>query len=136
MESDHGEQTKSIAARHRLSSCSSRRNIETNDHHRVKTSLSDVLFISSIDICFSCVIGTMCDPQIEFQRINPTTQVALYSLCPNNCSNLLEITWKIYRGSINSSLNNVTEWTLFNRTDQQENQWFFGNLVCLFPEYL
>ena len=61
----------------------------------------------------SCVISTMCDPRMEFQRLNPSTQVALFALCTENCSDLQEINWKIYRGSINP-----TEWILFNQTDQ------------------
>ena len=69
----------------------------------------------------------MCQLNLEFQQINPSTQVALFSRCSGNCSDLLEIKWKIYRGEINSSLNNFTDWIPFNPTDH----WFFGKSLRL-----
>ena len=78
-------------------------------------------------VVFRCVISTMCDPQMQFQRINPSTQVALFSRCTDNCSDLTSITWKIYRGSINSSVDNLTQWIPFNPTDQS----FFGKSLLL-----
>ncbi len=36
-------------------------------------------------------------------RINPNTQLALSSICPNNCPLNLNITWNIYQGSMNFS---------------------------------
>jgi hypothetical protein len=66
----------------------------------------------------------MCVPNMEFQLVNPTTQVALFSLCLGNCSSIENITWNIYQGS-NASLSTV-QWTLFNQINQYENSWFFG----------
>lgn len=65
----------------------------------------------------------MCFPRMKFQRVNPTTQVALFALCPGLCSSLSTISWKIYRGSINSSLNSFTEWILLHPNN---SRWFFG----------
>lgn len=67
----------------------------------------------------------MCVPNVEFQLVNPTTQVALFSLCQGNCSVIQHITWNIYYGSINSA-SNFTQWILFNDTAFHENPWFFG----------
>jgi hypothetical protein len=67
----------------------------------------------------------MCLPDLEFQFVNPTTQVALFSFCPESCSSINNITWNIYFGIMNSS-SNFTQWTLFNQTNQYENTWFFG----------
>ena len=54
----------------------------------------------------------------EYQFVNPTTQVALFSLCIGNCSSILQkIIWNLYSGEANSSL-----WILFNQTQN----YFFG----------
>ena len=71
----------------------------------------------------------MCVPNLEFQLVNPTTQVALFSICVGNCSTIQNITWNIYYGEINSS-SNFTKWTLFNQTTYQ-NIWFFGKYFHL-----
>ncbi|CAF4160578.1 unnamed protein product, partial [Adineta steineri] len=76
-------------------------------------------------IFIGCVISTMCHPNLEFQFVNPTTQVALFAICNRNCTSLESIIWNIYQGSSNSS-SNVTQWILFNRTNAYENIWFFG----------
>ncbi|CAF1452778.1 unnamed protein product [Adineta ricciae] len=76
-------------------------------------------------IVIGCIIQTVCIPNLEFQLVNPTTQVALFSACSSNCSTIVNITWNVYFGSMNSS-SNVTKWTLFNQTDVYENIWFFG----------
>jgi hypothetical protein len=67
----------------------------------------------------------MCAPNLEFQLVNPTTQVALFSLCVGNCTKIENITWNIYSGSINSS-SNFTKWILLNQTTSYQNNWFFG----------
>jgi hypothetical protein len=67
----------------------------------------------------------MCVPNLEFQLVNPTTQVALFSICTGNCTTLQTIKWNIYHGIINSSLN-VTKWNLLNQMNSYENIWFFG----------
>jgi hypothetical protein len=72
----------------------------------------------------------MCVPNLEFQLLNPTTQVALFSICIGNCTIIQNITWNIYQGSMNSS-SNFTQWTLFNQITYQ-NIWFFGRSSSLF----
>jgi hypothetical protein len=67
----------------------------------------------------------MCIPNIEFQLINPTTQVALFAICDENCINIQNIEWNIYQGEMNSSTN-ITIWTLFDQTNSNESIWFFG----------
>jgi hypothetical protein len=62
----------------------------------------------------SCVISTMCSPNIEYQYINPSTQVALFSDCVGRCRSVLNIHWKIYQG-LNDSLRNIVEWTPFTQ---------------------
>jgi hypothetical protein len=69
-------------------------------------------------------------PDSEYQTVNPTTQVALFSICVGNCTIIQNITWNIYYGTINSSLN-VTQWTLFNQTTSYQNIWFFGRDLFL-----
>ena len=81
-----------------------------------------------------CVISTLCTPDQEFQRINPTTQVALLSECPENRSALINITWNIYQG-VNGSLLTI-EWTLYNQTNQKEDIWFFGKRIILSSLFL
>ncbi|CAF4263685.1 unnamed protein product [Adineta steineri] len=68
----------------------------------------------------------MCVPNLEFQLLNPTTQVALFTICIGTCTNLESIKWNIYQGSDNSTSSNSTQWTLFNQTSSYENIWFFG----------
>ena len=63
----------------------------------------------------------MCAPNLEFQRVNPTTQVALFSVCVGTCLSIENITWKIYQGNFNST-SRVVQWTVFNQT----NIWFYG----------
>ncbi|CAF0785734.1 unnamed protein product [Adineta steineri] len=77
-------------------------------------------------IAVGCVISTMCVPNLEFQLLNPTTQVALFTICIGTCTNLQSIKWNIYQGSHNSTSSNYTQWTLFNQTSSYENIWFFG----------
>jgi len=66
----------------------------------------------------------MCIPNMEFQLINPTTQVALFSICLESCSLIESITWNIYQGLNGSS--SIIQWTLYNQTNQYQNIWFFG----------
>ena len=67
----------------------------------------------------------MCAPNLEFQLVNPTTQVALFSICNGNCTNIRNIIWNIYQGSRNLSLNFI-KWNLFDQMNLYENSWFFG----------
>jgi len=68
-------------------------------------------------IAIGCVIESLCSPNLEYQFVNPTTQVALFSLCLRNCSLIKSISWNVYSRQPNSSL-----WILFNQTEN----WFFG----------
>ena len=70
----------------------------------------------------------MCIPNLEFQRVNPTTQVALFSECLGNCFSSMNISWNIYQGLNGSSA--TTEWTLFTQTAQYDNIWFFGRHIA------
>ncbi|UJR38826.1 hypothetical protein I4U23_031491 [Adineta vaga] len=76
-------------------------------------------------VTVGCVISTMCMSNMEYQSVNPTTQVALFSICNDNCSSLSNITWNIYEGLLNSS-SNIVKWTRFNSTIAKKNIWFFG----------
>ena len=67
-----------------------------------KTSLP-TLRISQVLSSFSCVISGMCNADAEYQVINPTTQVALFSFCLDNCSTIEDIIWNIYQGTKNDS---------------------------------
>ncbi|CAF3807836.1 unnamed protein product [Rotaria sp. Silwood1] len=77
-------------------------------------------------IAIGCVISTMCVPNLEFQLVNPSTQVALFAICVGICTNIKNIRWNVYQGSANSSAN-ITLWLLFNQMISYENIWFFGS---------
>ena len=70
----------------------------------------------------------MCILNLEFQLVNPTTQVALFSECRENCATLMNITWNIYQG-LNGSLATM-HWTPLNQISQHDNSWFFGRLIA------
>jgi hypothetical protein len=67
----------------------------------------------------------MCIPDAEIQHVNPTTQVALYSICDEICTNIQNIKWNIYRGQLNLS-STFIKWNLFDQMNLYENLWFFG----------
>ncbi|CAF5126968.1 unnamed protein product, partial [Rotaria sp. Silwood1] len=71
-------------------------------------------------------ISTRCVPNLEFQLVNPSTQVALFAICVGICTNIKNIRWNVYQGSANSSAN-ITLWFLFNQMISYENIWFFGS---------
>ena len=68
----------------------------------------------------------MCVPNLEFQLVNPTTQVALYTVCLGNCMNIRSIQWNVYQSTNNSSSLNAIQWILFHGMISYENIWFFG----------
>lgn len=70
----------------------------------------------------------MCSPNLEFQIVNPTTQVALFSFPIEKTIDVQNITWNIYQGSKNASFNE-TQWTLFSQMKLYEDIWFFGTLI-------
>ena len=63
---------------------------------------------------------------LEFQLVNPTTQVSLFSRCFDDCPTAKNITWNIFQGFNRSSTN--IRWQLFTQIDQLNNIWFFGKL--------
>ncbi|CAF1640812.1 unnamed protein product, partial [Adineta ricciae] len=73
-------------------------------------------------IALGCVISSLCSSNGEFQLVNPTTQLSLFTLCIGTCTNIQSIYWNIYQ----SSFVNSTQWTLFNQTHSYENIWFFA----------
>ena len=77
-----------------------------------------------IMIAIGCVINTLCAPNSEYQFVNPTTQIALFSIPIGNYSRIENIIWNLYSGEINSTAN-YSQWILFNQI-QFENIWFFG----------
>lgn len=53
----------------------------------------------------SCVIAMMCSSTDRSYYINPTTQLALFSLCSgDDCLSIEKIQWNVYRESINSPI--------------------------------
>jgi hypothetical protein len=71
-------------------------------------------------IVISSATSSLLIPNSEYQLINPTTQLSLVARCEENCSSKQKpnISWNIYQGE-----KNLTQWTLFNRTNLQ---YFFG----------
>ncbi len=72
----------------------------------------------------------MCVPHLEFQLINPTTQIALFTLCVENCTNIRSIKWNVYHGEKNLS-SYFIKWTLFDQMNLYENISFFGKNIFL-----
>ena len=73
----------------------------------------------------SCVVSVLCMPNVDYQLINPTTQVALLSFCFETCPSVQSITWAIYQGHYNAS-SNLTQWSLFPHIQLHQDVWFFG----------
>ena len=76
-----------------------------------------------------CVISMTCVPDAEFQRVNPNTQVSLMSICIDQCPAIESIEWRVFSGS-QVTATDLVQWTLFNRTNDYENRWFFGKKSC------
>ncbi len=70
----------------------------------------------------------MCSANVEYQRINPTTQALLTSHCLQTCENASEIViqWNVYRGFQSGYPNNDIQWILYTNMDAYENVLFFG----------
>jgi hypothetical protein len=68
----------------------------------------------------------MCVSKNEFQYVNPTTQIALYSECIDNCLLISEIKWSVYYGLINES-ERFIQWIPFDKIPLNDDIWFFGN---------
>ena len=86
---------------------------------RVEETFSPLIVISS-------PTSTLLIPNSEYQLINPTTQLSLVARCEEKCSSTEKpnITWNIHQGK-----KNLTQWTLFNRTNLQ---YFFGQFSTFF----
>ncbi len=70
----------------------------------------------------------MCSPNLEYQYINPSTQVALHSDCVDKCESLKSIHWNIYQG-INDSSTGMAHWAPFNCMSSSQNLGFFGKNI-------
>ncbi|CAF4543691.1 unnamed protein product [Rotaria socialis] len=77
---------------------------------------------NSPKVAIACVISTMCSFNGEYQKINPNTQVALFSVCLDNCTSIKNIKWNIYKGSMNLSTD-IVKWTQMNNS---QDSFFFG----------
>jgi hypothetical protein len=72
---------------------------------------------------------------MQYQFVNPTTQVALFSVCIGTCTSITNITWNVYYGIVNSS-STIIQWTLFSQMNQYQNIWFFGKSILSFIDTL
>ncbi|CAF4942480.1 unnamed protein product, partial [Rotaria magnacalcarata] len=81
-----------------------------------------VVKTSSPKVAIACVISTMCSFNGEYQHINPSTQVALFSVCLDNCTSIKNIKWNIYKGLMNLSTD-IVKWTQMNNS---QDSFFFG----------
>ena len=120
----HGEYLEFHSSSHRISARPSGRQSSSDGRYCVSCLSQVIESISNGRSSSSCVITSLCAPNLEFQFVNPTTQVALFSVCIGNCTSLLNITWNIYQGANSSS--NSMQWTLFNQTNLYRDSWFFG----------
>ena len=48
----------------------------------------------------------MCSPHVEYQFVNPTTQIALFSIAIENDMRIENITWNVYSGK-----SDYSQWT-------------------------
>ncbi|CAM4932617.1 unnamed protein product [Rotaria socialis] len=76
-------------------------------------------------IAVGCDLTTMCPRKGEFQYINLSTQLALFSSLMNQTGLLNNITWNIYLGMMNSS-SDTQKWSLFTEMNDYRGIWFFG----------
>lgn len=122
---------QSIGSRQWFSSCTSRRNSITLSRCGVSDFFPPELCPTVNGLKFSCVISTLCTSNEAYQRINPKTQVAVFSVCTGTCPPIVNIVWNIYHGEMNLS-SNMVQWILFNQTNQYRDIWFYGNslLMC------
>ena len=75
----------------------------------------------------------MCNSKLPYQYLNPTTQVALFSVCPDHCPSVSKIIWNIYTGSKSNS--NIVQWKQFYPMEAYQNKWFFGKNNYYFSLY-
>ena len=83
------------------------------------------------------MVSRLCVPNLEYQFVNPTTQVSLFSQCLPLCTAINNITWTVYQGIMNAS-SNIVRWTPYPGMKQYESIWFYGNssilmlMICMF----
>ncbi|CAF0739918.1 unnamed protein product [Adineta ricciae] len=75
-------------------------------------------------IAVACVISSMCSPNQEYQYINPSTQVALFSEYVGQSHTLSSISWTIHQGQ-NDSSTNIVRWSRFNHLSSSQ-KLFYG----------
>lgn len=69
----------------------------------------------------------MCSPDLEYQRINPTTQAILTSKCLQcDDANEMIIQWSVYRGIQTGYPNNDIQWVLMSNMSAFDDILFFG----------
>ena len=76
----------------------------------------------------------MCSPNVEYQRINPTTQALLKSHCLQSCDDASEIVvqWTVYRGFQTGYPNNDVVWILYTNMSAGDDLLFFGKRETIF----
>lgn len=67
----------------------------------------------------------MCAPGQEFQAINPSTQVALFSECMGACESLESVSWVVYHG-MNDSTTGEMRWDPLKHPKPPQTLPFFG----------
>ena len=66
----------------------------------------------------------MCSFNFEYQFLNLISQLALFPVCINNCSMIMNTTWEIYQGASSSNFSSpIVEWTPLNSSF---HDYFFG----------
>ena len=119
-----GESTELGRARNRLLACPSGRWSSSADCDRVGYM---IYMIDERCSACRCVVSRLCQAQLEYQSVNPTTQVALFAGCLPSCSSssVMNVTWTVYQGTLNVT-SNTTQWTRYAPMSEYENVWFFG----------
>lgn len=75
----------------------------------------------------SCVITTMCAFDQEYQFINPSTQVALYSVSDEPCLPPCSIEWTTYAGTVHSITQEVI-WNVHSAMSSAGKIHFYGEI--------
>ncbi|CAF3607443.1 unnamed protein product [Adineta steineri] len=88
--------------------------------------------MESVSISVTCIIK-MCLPNVEYQRVNPTTQALVQSTC-NTCENVTDtiIQWSVYSGIQTDYPNGDIKWVLFSNISAYDNLLFYGRTTTNF----
>lgn len=81
--------------------------------------------IFTVAAVFSCVITTMCAYNQEYQLINPSTQVALFSVSDEACLPPCQIEWTTYASSLNFTSGDIA-WNVFAASNSSDSIHFYG----------